>query len=184
MREILKTHGLDDGTVRASSVHSYQGDERALMIVDLVDSVGERNAGVFLQANQKEDSGAKLLNVALSRAKEGIVIVANLTFLDQKLPSDALLRGLLHDIQLKGKVVNVKDILALHPILDDLKHFGAQPDLDPETLRTGLFAASSSGRRSLSQSATRSDLRKMSKIADTSSSITSSRFQHSLAIKV
>jgi hypothetical protein len=140
MREILKAHGLDDGTVRASSVHSYQGDERALMIIDLVDSVGERNAGIFLQANQKEDSGAKLLNVALSRAQEGIVIVANLTFLDQKLPSDALLRGLLHDIQRKGRVVDVRDVLALHPVIDDLKRFGSQPDLDPECLRTGLFA--------------------------------------------
>jgi hypothetical protein len=140
MLEILKSHGLDDGTVRASSVHSYQGDERPLMIIDLVDSVGERNVGIFLQANQKEDSGAKLLNVALSRAQEGIVIVANLTFLDQKLPSDALLRGLLHDIQRKGRVVDVRDVLALHPIIDDLKRFGTQPDLDPECLRTGLFA--------------------------------------------
>jgi len=110
------------------------------MVIDLVDSVGERNVGVILQANQKEDSGAKLLNVALSRAQEAIVIIANLTFLDQKLPSDSILRGLLHDIQRKGRVIEVKDILALHPILDDLKRFGSQPDLDPECLRTGLFS--------------------------------------------
>jgi hypothetical protein len=139
LREILKAHDLDNTTVRASSVHGFQGDERPLMILDLVDSVGERNAGIFLQANQLEDSGAKLMNVALSRAQEGLVILANLTFLDQKLPSDAILRGLLHDIQRSAQIVDVKDILALCPIIEDLKRFGSQPDLDPECLRTGLF---------------------------------------------
>ena len=100
------------------------------------------NVGIFLQANQLEDSGAKLLNVALSRAKEGLVIVANLTFLDQKLPSDAILRGLLHDIQRSAQIVDVKDVLALCPIIEDLKRFGSQHELDPECLRTGLFGNS------------------------------------------
>ena len=139
LREILKAHDLDNTTVRASTVHGFQGDERALMILDLVDSVGERNAGIFLQANQPNDSGAKLINVALSRAQEGLIILANLTFLDQKLPSDAILRGLLHDIQRSAQIVDVKEILALRPIVEDLKRFGSLPELDPECLRTGLF---------------------------------------------
>jgi len=139
LREILKSHALDNATVRASTVHGFQGDERSLMVLDLVDSVGERNAGIFLQANQLEDSGAKLMNVALSRAQEGLVIVANLTFLDQKLPSDAILRGLMHDIQRSAQIVDVKEILALCPVVEDLKRFGSQPELDPECLRTGLF---------------------------------------------
>src|SRR4029077_2545636 len=59
LREVLKAHDLDSTMVRASTVHGFQGDERALMLLDLVDSVGERNAGIFLQADQLEDSGAK-----------------------------------------------------------------------------------------------------------------------------
>ncbi len=92
-----------------------------------------------MSTNQLEDSGAKLLNVALSRAQQGLVIVANLTFLDQKLPSDAILRGLLHDLQRKARIIDVREVLALRPILDDLKRFSSQPSLDPECLRTGLF---------------------------------------------
>ena len=140
LREILKSHDIDNAIVRASTVHGFQGDEKPLMVIDLVDSVGERNAGIFLQAEQLEDQGAKLLNVALSRAQEGLIILANLTFLDQKLPSNSILRGLLHDIQRSGLVVDVKDVLALHPIIEDLKQFGNQPELDPECLRTGLFS--------------------------------------------
>jgi hypothetical protein len=138
-RDVFRAHSLDSATLRASTVHGFQGDERPLMILDLVDSVGERRVGIFLQANQLNDSGARLMNVALSRAQAGLVIVANLTFLDQKLPSDAILRGLLHDIQRLGRIVDVKDVLALYPIMEDMKCFGSQPDLDPESLRTGLF---------------------------------------------
>lgn len=79
------------------------------------------------------------MNVALGRAQCALVIVANLTFLDQKLPSDTILRGLLYDIQRFGQVLNVRDVLALYPILDDLKSFDSRGELDPESLRTGLF---------------------------------------------
>lgn len=139
LREICRAHELDNATVRASTVHGFQGDEREFIILDLVDSIGERNVGIFLQAEARGEDGAKLQNVALSRAQEGLVIFANLTFLDQKLPSAAILRGILHDLQRFARIVDVRDILALYPILDDLKRFGSQPELDPECLRTGLF---------------------------------------------
>jgi hypothetical protein len=139
LKKMLKAHGLDENNVRASTVHGFQGDERMLVILDLVDSVGERNAGIFLQADHLGDSGAKLFNVAFSRAKEAIIVVANLTFLDSKLPGNAILRGLLHDLQRGGQIVDARDVLSLYPILEDLKHFGPQPELDPEALRTGLF---------------------------------------------
>ena len=139
LRKMLKAHGLDEKNLRASTVHGFQGDERRLLILDLVDSVGERNVGFFLQAEHLRDSGAKLLNVAFSRARETIVVVANLTFLDAKLPGNAILRGLLHDLQRGGFIVDVREVLSLYPILEDLQRFGPQPELDPEALRTGLF---------------------------------------------
>jgi hypothetical protein len=137
IQTILKAHGFEK--VRASTAHGFQGDERKVLVLDLVDSVGERNAGYFLQATQLRDSGAKLFNVALSRAKEAIVVFANLTFLDQKLPGDSILRGLLYDMQRTGGIIDVHDVLALHPIVEDLQRFGPQPELEPEALRTGLF---------------------------------------------
>lgn len=138
LKEILKSHSLEK-LVRASTVHGFQGDERTVIVLDLVDSIGERNAGIFLQANLLGDSGAKLQNVAISRAKEAIIVVANLTFLDAKLPGDAILRGLLHDLQRAGRVVDVRDVLALRPVQEDLQRAGPQPEIDPEALRTGLF---------------------------------------------
>jgi hypothetical protein len=139
LREILRGYDGLHKIVRASTAHGFRGDERKVMVLDLVDSVGERYAGMFLQADHLEHPGAKLLNVALSRAKESIIIVGNLTFLDAKLPNDAILRSLLYNLQRTARILDVRDILALRPIFDDLKRFGPQPELDPEALRTGLF---------------------------------------------
>jgi hypothetical protein len=137
-------HAVADGHgwtkfLRVSTAHRFQGDERETMIVDLVDSIGEINAGIFLQANHLDSSGAKLFNVAFSRAKENLIVVGNLQFLDQKLPGDAILRGLLYDLQRNGETINARDVLALYPINDDLERFGTCLPLDPETSRTGLF---------------------------------------------
>lgn len=134
---ILKAHGLDN--VRARTAHGFQGDERNVIVLDLVDSIGERNVGYFSQATRRQDSGAKLFNVALSRARDAIVIIGNLTFLDLKLPSDSMLRKILCDVQRAGRILDVRDVLALHPIFDDLAQFDPQPELEPEALRTGLF---------------------------------------------
>lgn len=139
-RQMLKDGELNK-VVRASTVHGFQGDERELMVFDLVDSVGERNAGIFLQATHIGASGAKLQNVAFSRPRESLVVIGNLTYLDQKLPSDSILRGILHELQRQSKIVDVRDVLALYPITEDLKRYGAQPHIDAESLRTGLFAA-------------------------------------------
>ena len=59
--------------------------------------------------------------VALSRAKESVVVIANLTFLEQKLPANAKLRTVLYDFQRAGRILDVREVLALRPVFDDLK---------------------------------------------------------------
>jgi ssDNA-binding Zn-finger/Zn-ribbon topoisomerase 1 len=131
---------LTSGTgVVVGTVHRYQGDEKLAMVIDIPDSLGERYVSLFAQAGSPEDAGAKLFNVAVSRAEEHIIFVANLDYLDAKLPADAFLRGLLHEVSTKGQIVDVRDVLAMWPIADDLQRIGRPFALDPETLRSGLF---------------------------------------------
>jgi len=42
-------------------------------------------------------------------------------------------------MQQKGAVLDVRDVLGYYPMLDDVRRYGLGVDLDPETLRTGLF---------------------------------------------
>ncbi len=136
-RLIEDEDGLKD-VVEVGTVHRYQGDEKTAIIIDIPESVGGgRFIGRFLQGDHPDDDGARLLNVAVSRAKENLVIVANLTYLDDRLPGGALLRDILFKIQASGQVLDAGEILSLQPA--DLRGLGRPVDIDLETQRTGLF---------------------------------------------
>jgi hypothetical protein len=137
LKKVLAGSGLN--AVDAGTVHRYQGDEKSVMILDVPDSLGEHYAGIFLQADNPEDSGAKLFNVAVSRAQEHLIVFANLAFLDQKLPNHAILRDILAEMQDQGAVIDVRDVLSLWPIIEDLKRYGYAFDLSPDAEKTGLF---------------------------------------------
>ncbi len=79
------------------------------------------------------------MNVAISRAKNHLIVVANLTHLDRLLPSASLLRGVLYDIQEKGTVVHGSDLLALRPIERDLEGLLGRVKLDVDAETLGIF---------------------------------------------
>ena len=75
--------------VTVSNVHRFQGRESDLIILDLVDSTGLR-VGKLLKGRIEskdvdESGGARLINVACSRAKKKLAIIANLSFLKPRL---------------------------------------------------------------------------------------------------
>jgi hypothetical protein len=138
IRRLIEDEKYLKGEVSAGTVHRYQGDEKTAIIIDIPESVGGgRSIGRFLQGDHEDDDGAKLLNVAVSRAREHLVIVANLTYLDGRLPSGALLRKILFEIQASGQVLDAREILSLQPA--DLRGLRRPVDIDLETQRTGLF---------------------------------------------
>jgi hypothetical protein len=138
LQRILAGAGLST-MIETGTVHRYQGDEKHVMIIDIPDSHGEQRAGIFLDADHVEDSGAMLFNVAVSRAKGHLIVVANLAYLDQKLPGYAILRSILSEMQDCGRVVDVRDVLAMYPIIEDLRRLGRPFNLSPDAEKTGLF---------------------------------------------
>jgi predicted nucleic acid-binding Zn ribbon protein len=88
--------------VTVSNVHRFQGRESDLIIFDLVDSTGIPRVGKLLKgrigSETVDDSdGARLINVACSRAKEKLAIIANLSFLQPRLNKAWSLREVLFD---------------------------------------------------------------------------------------
>lgn len=124
----------------AGTVHRYQGDEKRMMILDIPESIGpSRGIGLFVQGIPPKHVGARLMNVAVSRAQEHLMVLANLTYLDIHLPSTALLRGILHTAQEHGRVVDASDVMALRPIERDLKDLMGIVELDLDAKKFGLF---------------------------------------------
>jgi hypothetical protein len=126
--------------VQVGTVHSYQGDERSTMVLDIPESHGGAwNLGQFVQGLPPDHTGARLINVAISRAKHRLVVLANLTYLDRKLPSTSLLRSVLFDMQNNGRVVSGTDVLALRPIERDLRGLLGQMPFEPMVETFGIF---------------------------------------------
>lgn len=139
IQKLLEGEKLD-GFVPVGTVHRYQGDERRIMLLDIPESHGGFWAlGQFVQGLPPEHVGARLINVAVSRAQEHLLVLANLTYLDRRLPSTSLLRGILYDMQEKGRVVPGRDVLRLRPIQSDLSGLIGQMPFDEVAESLGIF---------------------------------------------
>ncbi|MBA7571456.1 hypothetical protein ES695_13460 [Candidatus Atribacteria bacterium 1244-E10-H5-B2] len=75
LRQFSRQNALDIDGLKVSTVHSFQGQERRVIVVDFTD---DNVRPTHLTAKRQ------LINVALSRAKEQLVIVGNHDYLMSK----------------------------------------------------------------------------------------------------
>ena len=114
IQKLLKEDSLDK-LVQCGTVHRFQGDERRIVLLEIPESGGHRNLGQFVQGVPPDHIGARLINVAVSRAQEHFVVLANLTHLDKRLPSRSLLRSILHKMEQQGCIVPGGELYKLSP---------------------------------------------------------------------
>ena len=67
------TTPYDDVDIEAGTVHQFQGSDADVVIFDLVDGRGRNGVGRLL----REDAGIRLVNVALTRAKGKLIVIAD-----------------------------------------------------------------------------------------------------------
>jgi len=133
------------GAEMAATAHRFQGNERDTIIIDLTDSVSTRLSR-FMKAVDDGEDGARLLNVAISRARHRIVLVANFAFLRNNAPRDEKLQRLLDYFEEYGKSINTADVLNLRQEdwAEGIFHVSPQPeislsDADAQFLTEGTF---------------------------------------------
>ena len=136
IRKLLEGESLSE--VQVGTVHAFQGDERNAIILEFPESDGSASLGQFVTGVPPDDTGARLINVAVSRAQNHLLVIANLARLDELLPSRALLRDVLHRMEVNGHVVSGRELFALGPVEKDLQ--GLESTELSEIARThGLF---------------------------------------------
>ncbi len=97
IRELLQECALSQ-TVSVGTVHKYQGSERDAIVLDLTES-SPHTLGSFLGSVSLRDTGARLLNVALSRARRYLIVVGNVEYLRSQLHSRHITWGVLDDLE-------------------------------------------------------------------------------------
>lgn len=94
----------------AATVHRFQGNEKDFMLLDIPDSVGLPPSG-FIRAVSPDEDGSRLFNVGLSRARRGLVVVANFSWLRRNLDPGTGVRQILDRMEERGRKLEIEDIL-------------------------------------------------------------------------
>ncbi len=123
--DLLEEEHIPKKSAMAATVHKFQGNERSCIIFDLVDGPPEK-AGRPVMGTFRESDAGKLINVAVSRAKGKLIIIANVDyFLDFKLSklndSDAVIE-LLKKVRQTGFVIDAKDFFSPNAIPEGLEY--------------------------------------------------------------
>ncbi len=110
LRAVLNGMNLDSMAITAATVHTFQGNERDVIVFDFVDD-NPLPLGVLLSTYERDGDdvpeGERLLNVAMTRARKRLLLVGNFEYLSTKSSEDSLLRFVL------GKLKREKLVLPL-----------------------------------------------------------------------
>lgn len=107
LNSLIYETGLSDCIV-ASTVHRFQGQEKEVIIIDLVDGPPYR-LGRLLRGGLGSDA-ARLINVACSRARSKLIFVCHLTYFESKLMSRDIVGRVLQQLRRQGAVIPCEDI--------------------------------------------------------------------------
>ena len=103
INKILGEKGLKR-RVRVGTVHRFQGGEADVVIFDTVEGPGTRISPLL--DDTKDGTASLLINVALTRAKCKVFLIANTKYLRENLPPNSKLRGVIDTFEQRGESIN------------------------------------------------------------------------------
>jgi superfamily I DNA and/or RNA helicase len=111
IKSLIEQSGVSGFESGISTVHSFQGNERDLMIVDItkVSSAEEPSLGNFLGNIDPLSKENAIWNVGLSRARQHVIIVADFPTLEKN--SSAIISQLVHKMRENCTVIDASSIL-------------------------------------------------------------------------
>lgn len=117
IKDLLVEGGRSD--VAVGTVHRFQGDERAIMVLDLTESE-PHSLGGFFTASSLSEEGARLWNVAFSRAQRNLVVVANLSYFKRKLAPRHVMRGIIKDLEARALLLKADKLMTSVPHMPEV----------------------------------------------------------------
>jgi AAA domain/PLD-like domain len=140
--EILANTCRDLGVeIDCGTVHRFQGDERDVIVLDLTEAPGEADyLGRPMRGGRASDAGARLINVALTRARKHLILVTHVGHFLRHAGLDTMIRRHLDFILRHHHLVPAPHLLSLYP--PELPHIEVPPDgiFDEATFYAALDA--------------------------------------------
>lgn len=106
---IAEDRGIRD-KFRVDTIHSFQGGEKDVMVIDCVESQGLERWSVF-DDSRKDSDADLLLNVALTRAKYKVFLIVNSDHFSIKLNKDSTMGRLMNEFANHGAVLSSGEVV-------------------------------------------------------------------------
>jgi hypothetical protein len=97
---------VDYPQITAATVHRFQGSERDLVIFDLVDGIPQSGASQL--TGRHADTAFRLLNVAMSRARGKLVVLADIKFIRERHSRASPSRTILRLFEEHGRIETIQ----------------------------------------------------------------------------
>jgi hypothetical protein len=94
------------GATLAPDVHRFQGQERDVVIMDTVDAEPMK-PGVPLSERGPRSNAQNLINVAISRARGKLIVLADVNFFEQRAPASVVAKMIRRALERASHVHNV-----------------------------------------------------------------------------
>ena len=120
-----------------STVHRFQGNEQDVVVVDLADAYGA-SPGPASRAVGRDDPQARLLNVAVSRARDQLLVLGEAGFLADRTPARGTARALFRALRERGTPLPLGEVLRGAFSLEDGTRLLA--DLDTAMDEVAMFS--------------------------------------------
>lgn len=99
------------------TVHRFQGSQRPVVVIDTVAGAGNE-LGMFYAGTGLSSTTCRLLNVALSRAQDHLVVIADVEFLSKRLQSDSEAAHMLDHLLRRAHRISVDDLVPVREAAD------------------------------------------------------------------
>ena len=99
------------------TVHRFQGSQRPLVVIDTVAGAGDR-LGYFYEGVGLSSATCRLLNVALSRAQDHLVVVANVEFMRGALGPASEAGRMLRHLERHAQRISVEELIPVRSAAD------------------------------------------------------------------
>ena len=104
-----------DGLV--DTIHRFQGSQRPVVVIDTVAGAGDK-PGKFYEETGLSSTTCRLLNVALSRAQDHLVVVADVEFLQRKLSPGGEAARMIDHLVRHARRLPVDDLVPIRAAAD------------------------------------------------------------------
>jgi hypothetical protein len=98
--------------LKVSTVHSFQGLEQDVIIFDIAEGPMPRfGPSPLVDGVELTSQAAKLINVAITRPKAQLVMVANVDYLTSRLPVNSVLMRVLKEVRRRATLMDPQEIV-------------------------------------------------------------------------